>query len=218
MKVIFLGHTGAGKTLLIRRLLKRMQARESSASPSPPRPRPAFSANPAPSPSNLYQTPSYRDKALGLGQQPRAAWQFNRNNGALAPALGGSRSTGSPLRSATRASSFWKGSDGRHPNAKLSSLSVGDQPVREVVMSITEITPTMSLQKGRKRIAGSSGGYKAEEEEEVEGGMKEAGDEAGSATPSISGGGTGSPDMTLKLWDFGGTEKFHSVHGLFFSG
>ena len=46
------------------------------------------------------------------------------------------------------------------------------------------------------------------------------GDEGGSgysSTQVLSGWGEDDANITLKLWDFGGTEDFHAVHGLFFS-
>lgn len=60
---------------------------------------------------------------------------------------------------------------------------------------------------GRKMIPGSSGGYT----EGMDGNRDAVGD-----VPS--GAAMNSGDITLKLWDFGGTEEFHAVHGLFFSG
>ncbi|CAM9396487.1 unnamed protein product [Scytosiphon promiscuus] len=92
------------------------------------------------------------------------------------------------------------------------SPSVPESP-NQVAMAIqtATYTPTISYHKGRKHLTG---------EEWV---AVDRGDNATDVeTPRVSGnGGGGDADVrsiTLKFWDFGGTEEFHAVHGLFFSG
>lgn len=90
------------------------------------------------------------------------------------------------------------------------------------IRTVTYPTPT---RKGRKHLPGEGGG-------EVRGddGGGNNSNALGAGTPRLSGchsggnGGSGAGgegdanNITLKLWDFGGTEEFHAVHGLFFSG
>lgn len=84
-------------------------------------------------------------------------------------------------------------------------------------------TPTSS-RGGRKHLPGEGG---RDLRSDGGGGTSSS---AGTGTPRLSGyhsggsgggggaGGEGDVNITLKLWDFGGTEEFHAVHGLFFSG
>ncbi|CAN0305678.1 unnamed protein product, partial [Laminaria digitata] len=83
-----------------------------------------------------------------------------------------------------------------------------------MAMDISTVTcPKTPTLRGRKHL----------KEGKAEGGPG-GGDEGGGgsgygSTPVLSGSGWGEEDanITLKLWDFGGTEDFHAVHGLFFS-
>lgn len=83
-------------------------------------------------------------------------------------------------------------------------------------------TPTPT-RKGRKHLPGEGGG-----ERRGDNGGESNNNAFGAGTPRLSGcqsgesgggeaGGGGDANITLKLWDFGGTEEFHAVHGLFFS-
>ncbi|CAB1096057.1 unnamed protein product [Ectocarpus sp. CCAP 1310/34] len=100
------------------------------------------------------------------------------------------------------------------------SLLTPDSP-EQVAMDIQTVTYTpTSGHRGRKHLGGGGVGVVRPEE----GGKDNSDNAAGVATPKLSGyGGDGGGDgdtrnITLKLWDFGGTEDFHAVHGLFFSG
>ena len=112
------------------------------------------------------------------------------------------------------------------------SLLTPDSP-EEVAMDIRTVTytPTSSQRGGRKRLSGDGGGGAMGRGSQGTAGGGGNGDHASAtATPRLSGyggssggggGGSGSErdaNITLKLWDFGGTEEFHAVHGLFFSG
>lgn len=88
-------------------------------------------------------------------------------------------------------------------------------------------TPTSSQRGGRKRLPGDvGGGGTAVGWGPPDTGGGGSGNNASTpATPRLSGyggggggGGEGDANITLTLWDFGGTEEFHAVHGLFFSG
>lgn len=91
------------------------------------------------------------------------------------------------------------GSSGHSNRIGFASSSSAADSKDEVAMAIRTWTPTVKLRKrlpqgfGEGTASGSGGGWGA-------------------------GGGSGEAEITLKLWDFGGTEEFHSVHGLFFSG
>lgn len=92
-------------------------------------------------------------------------------------------------------------------------LPCDDSPA-EIAMDICVWTPTLR-RAGRKHF---------EENTEVQRGTegrRGSGEDNGAAPGAVgdaAAAGKGDSNITLKLWDFGGTDEFHAVHGLFFSG
>ncbi|CAM9876105.1 unnamed protein product, partial [Hapterophycus canaliculatus] len=110
------------------------------------------------------------------------------------------------------------------------SPSIPDSP-NQVAMDIqtATYTPTISYHKGRKHLTGEEW-VAVDRAKDGGGGGTGRGDNAADVeNPRLSGYGAGGEadgeggdadirSITLKFWDFGGTEEFHAVHGLFFSG
>eukprot|EP00752_Nemacystus_decipiens_P009048 g8079.t1 len=125
-----------------------------------------------------------------------------------------------------RGQGSWAGGAGSAAEARRSLLTP-DSP-KEVAMDIRTVTyhtPTSSERGGRKRLSADGGDGTMSRAPQSAAGSGNGDHSSATATPRLSGygggggGGGGEGDfVTLKLWNFGGNEEFHAVHGLFFSG
>lgn len=220
MKVFFVGHAGAGKTSLIEGLMKHDRGGDSPGihSSSIPVDDPTFLYGyPKQGQAGVVHQPEFYDWAPRVPRTPSTMARAG-NPERLRPALGGGN-WGTPVSQPFWAGRRWGANSlGRDEAEAEGFRQRGESTGSNFEIGIKVWTPSPSRTpsvrvsggeggSGRKRIPGSSGGYME--------GTDGNGDGAGDAP---SGTARNSGDITLKLWDFGGTEEFHAVHGLFFSG